>query len=75
MLKIKALTAISIFSIMFAGAWIINQAEVDDFYIIAPNNQPEQNVNDSVEIIDEEFKAGNDLEFGPREYVKIRRIS
>lgn len=72
MLKIKALTAISIFSIMFAGAWIINQAEVDDFYIIAPNNQPE---NDSVEIIDEELKAGNDLEFGPREYVKIRRIS
>ncbi|NRG44384.1 hypothetical protein HRF87_06355 [Bacillus sp. CRN 9] len=75
MLKIKAFTAISIFSIMFAGAWIINQTEVDDFYIIAPNNQPEQNVNDSVEIIDEELEAGKDLEFGPREYVKIRRVS
>ncbi|MDQ0270889.1 hypothetical protein [Cytobacillus purgationiresistens] len=78
MMKSKVIASLSIFSFLFAGAWVISMAEVSDFYIPGADNQSDVIQEDSIRPINEEFEADGKQkgsEFGPREYVKIKRIS
>lgn len=72
MIKHKISAAITIFALLFAGAWILDHQTKREFYI--PSDE------EVVELLPADYKmeAGNEHKlkvFEPREYVRIQTAS
>ncbi|PAE25523.1 hypothetical protein [Bacillus sp. 7894-2] len=72
MIKHKISAAITIFALLFAGAWILDHQTKREFYIPADD--------EVVELLPADYKmeAGNEQKlkvFEPREYVRIQTAS
>lgn len=72
MIKHKVSAAITIFALLFAGAWILDHQTKREFYIPADE--------EVVELLpaDNKMEAGNEQKlkvFEPREYVRIQTAS
>ncbi|WP_174728244.1 hypothetical protein [Mesobacillus harenae] len=59
----KAITAMSIFAVLFSGGWVLNERSQHEFY------EREEEVVDAIPI--QSLNIQKQLRFRPREYVRI----